>query len=231
MIEITLDDRVVQLPEHLTIQKYQEMNKKIEVFKQDSIKLLAFYMGIDEFELKDLPVNDVEFIQNYITERYTNINSQQVPMVFEFNGVEYGLETDWSKFSWGAWIDLEVLSQENIIDNINHIMGILYRPIESKKGTKYTLTKYKSKDVQIRKELFKELPVQYWLGVSNFFFHLSILLIENTKSSLLWKMKWNRLLMKGWEHLPKCLRKRLPLDSILIGLSPSQKKISQGLNI
>ena len=230
MIEIQLDDRTITLPEDLTIQKFQEMQKKIEVMQNDSVKLLAFYLGIEEDELKDLPIDSVEMIQNYITQKYTSFDGNDIAMVFEFEGVEYGLEMDWSKLPWGAWVDLEILSQEDVIDNINHIMAVLYRPIEKRNGNKYTLKKYKSAEVNDRKEMFKELPVKYWLGVTNFFFLLSTSLIENTKSSLVWKTKWNKMTIKGWEHLPQFLKKRVRLDSILLGLSPSQKRIYQNLH-
>ena len=51
---------------------------------------------------------------------------------FEFDGIEYGLENDWTKLSWGAWVDFQVLSSENTQQNIHTIMAILYRPIISK---------------------------------------------------------------------------------------------------
>jgi len=227
MIEVQLDDKTITLPEELSIHKFQELHRKLDLIKNDSVKMLAFYLSIEENELKDLPIESVDLIQKYITENYTNIDTKEIPLVFEYQGVEYGLETEWSRLPWGAWIDLEILSQEDVVENIHHIMAVLYRPVESKKGTKYTLKKYKSDEVIERKELFKEIPVKYWLGVTNFFFLLSTLLIENTRNSLEWKMRLNRLTIKGWEHLPRFLKKRVPLDSILIGLSPSQRKISR----
>lgn len=230
MIEVFLDDKTITIPEELSIAKFQQLHKVMDTIKNDSIKMLAFYLDIDENELKDLPVDSIELIQKYITEKYTNLETKELAMVFEYDGIEYGLETDWSKLPWGAWVDLEILSQEDVVENIHHIMAVIYRPIASKKGTKYELKKYKSAEVIQRKEIFRELPVKYWLGVTNFFFLLSTLLIENTKSSLEWKMKWNKLTIKGWERLPRFLKKRVPLDSILIGLSPSQKKIYQSFH-
>jgi hypothetical protein len=147
--------------------------------------------------------------------------------VFTHNGVEYGLENDWSKLAWGAWMDMEVFSSEKIEENIHLIMSILYRPIVEKKYGKYKISPYKADEIEDRAYEFRQLPIKYWFGASSFFFLTATLYTNNIKSSLTWTNKMNQRIKMGWEILPKWVKKRLPLDTILLSHSTSQGMISQ----
>jgi hypothetical protein len=177
-------------------------------------------------ELRDLPLSSVKMVESYITnEMAKDFHKDEMYETFELNGVEYGLENDWSKLSWGAWVDLQVYSAENIQDNIHLIMSTLYRPVTSrdKKG-KYKIEKYKSDDIDSRATEFLDLPIIYWFGVSGFFLLMSTLYINNIENSLRWTNKVNKLMMIGWRSLPKWLQKKTPLDSILLSPINSQRK-------
>ena len=228
MITIKLDDRTIQIPEQMTICQYQLISKFKDILVNNPIKLLAVYLGIEEDELKELPVDQVKFVERYISTQYTNL-SKSIPLIetFEYNGVTYGLENDWEQLPWGAWVDFEVFCAEKPVENIHNIMSILYRPVETRTTNGYTLVPYKSKDIQKRGELFKELPVKYWWSSANFFFRISELYITNIKSSLERTLKINRMILKGWRMLPKFLKRRWSLDSILISRTNSLEKILQ----
>ena len=145
---------------------------------------------------------------------------------FEFDGIEYGLENDWTKLSWGAWVDFQVLSSENTQQNIHTIMAILYRPVISKgKKGKYKISPYKSSEIDERAEVFKDIPIKYWLGASGFFLLLSTIYINNIKNSLNWMKRINNWMTMGWKILPKWVKQRLPLDSILLSPTISAKKM------
>ena len=229
MIEVVMEDRVLKVSPHMTIGQYQQFIRKQEIFKQNPAELLALYLNISIAELKDLPKSQVEMVENYITnEMAKDFEKDELYNTFEFDGVEYGLENDWTKLAWGAWIDFQVLSSENIQDNIHSIMAILYRPIVSrdKKG-KYVIEKYKSDEIDDRATQFLDLPIIYWLGAASFFFLTSTLYINNIKNSLVLTNKLNKLTMMGWKILPKFLRERLPLGSILHSPTNFQKKTLQ----
>jgi hypothetical protein len=146
-----------------------------------------------------------------------------LPLTFEFKGVKYGLENDWTELPWGAWVDFEVLSQD-IYNNIPQIMAILYRPVISEKNGKYTIAPYKSKDIKERTEIFQELPVKYWITVSGFFLQISYKYVETIKNSLKQTNKLNRMLMTGWGLLPKWVRPKRLQDFIFTSRIPSQKR-------
>ena len=217
MIEIVMEDKVIEVSPHMTISQYQKFIKNQENYKNSPIELLSLYLGISKNELKNLPVSQVEMVENYITnEMAQDFEKDELYNNFEFNGVEYGLENDWSKLAWGAWVDFQVWSSSNIQENIHLLMAVLYRPVISKgKRGKYVIQKYKSEEVEDRGNEFMDLPVKYWLGAASFFFLMSTLYINNIKNSLVLTNKINKQMIRGWKILPKWLQKKIPLDSIL----------------
>jgi hypothetical protein len=217
MIELEIEDKIVQVKPHLTIQQYQRLKSNEEKYQNSSVETLSLYTDIPVNQLKDLPLEQVNFVQEYITSQITsNSMKDELHNIFTHNGVEYGLENDWTKLAWGGWVDLEVFASDKIEDNIHYIMAVLYRPVIDKKKGKYTIKPYKADDIEDRANEFLTLPVNYWFGASVFFFITGNLYISNLESSLIMKNKLNRMMMKGWEILPKWVKKKLPLDSILI---------------
>ena len=217
MIELEIEDKIVQVKPHLTIQQYQRLKSNEEKYQNSSVETLSLYTDIPVNQLKDLPLEQVNFVQEYITSQITNNSMKdELHNIFTHNGVEYGLENDWTKLAWGGWVDLEVFASDKIEDNIHYIMAVLYRPVIDKKKGKYTIKPYKADDIEDRANEFLTLPVNYWFGASVFFFITGNLYISNLESSLIMKNKLNRMMIKGWEILPKWVKKKLPLDSILI---------------
>ena len=217
MIELEIEDKIVQVKPHLTIQQYQRLKSNEEKYQNSSVETLSLYTDIPVNQLKDLPLEQVNFVQEYITSQITyNSMKDELHNIFSHNGVEYGLENDWTKLAWGGWVDLEVFASDKIEDNIHYIMAVLYRPVIDRKKGKYTIKPYKADDIEDRANEFLTLPVNYWFGASVFFFITGNLYISNLESSLIMKNKLNRMMMKGWEILPKWVKKKLPLDSILI---------------
>jgi hypothetical protein len=219
-IEIQLNDRVIQVQPEITIEQFQRLQNKEELYKKSPPDLLSLFLNVPVNELKDLPLNQMEFVQSYLMSQMTESSlKDEVYNVFTHNGVEYGLENDWSKLAWGAWMDMEVFSSEKIEENIHLIMAILYRPIVEKKNGKYKIKPYKADEIEDRAYEFRQLPIKYWFGASGFFFLTATIYTSNIKSSLEWTNKTNQMIMKGWEILPKWVKKRLPLDTILVSHS------------
>jgi hypothetical protein len=217
MIELEIEDKIVQVKPHLTIQQYQRLKSNEEKYQNSSVETLSLYTDIPVNQLKDLPLEQVNFVQEYITSQITtNSMKDELHNIFTHNGIEYGLENDWTKLAWGGWVDLEVFASDKIEDNIHYLMAVLYRPVIDKKKGKYTIKPYKADDIEDRANEFLTLPVNYWFGASVFFFIIGNLYISNLESSLIMKNKVNKMMMKGWEILPKWVKKKLPLDSILI---------------
>lgn len=216
MITVKLDDRTIEIPSEMTVRQYQILSKYKDILKESPIKLLSIYLGVTEDELKDLPVDQVKFVERYISTQYTQLKTSELPLTFEFGGVKYGLENNWGELQWGAWVDFEIFCSDKPVDQIHNILAVLYRPVETISGDKYTIVPYKSKEIQERGKLFLDLPVKYWWSSANFFFRISELYISTIRSSLEQTLMINRLIVKIWRRLPKFLKRRWSLDSILI---------------
>jgi hypothetical protein len=216
MIQIEVEDKVVEVNPYLTIGQYQNLKRNMDSYKDDPTALLSLYTNIPVRQLKNLPLEQVKFVQEYITTQFTDKSiSDELHNVFTHNGVEYGLENNWQKLAWGAWVDLEVFSSEDIEENIHLLMSVLYRPIKERKKNKYVLEAYDADTIEERANEFLTLPVNYWFGVSVFFFITVNLYMKDIESSLTMKNKLNQMIVKGWKILPKWVKRKLPLDSIL----------------
>jgi len=214
MIQVKVDNILIDVKSDLTIEKYQKIQKN-PIKYNDPSQVLSLYLDLPIDELKDLPKDQVKFVENYITEQIITNDKQQVHVTFEYDGVLYGMENDWKNIKWGQWVDMEIFSQpDNINDNIHMLMSLLYRPVISQKGTNYKIEPYKSSDVIKRSEVMKQVPVKYWFGCSTFFLLISHQLVDNIKVSLEVKKRLNQMLKPILKILPKFLHPKRLRDSI-----------------
>jgi hypothetical protein len=228
MIEVLIDDRVIKVNPKLTIEKYQKIQgNPIRYSKPEEI--LGLYLDISVDELRDLPVDQIKFVEvalsNYILEPKT----RDLVTTFELNGITYGLENDWQNMTWGQWVDLEVYSQsDKLTDNIHMIMALLYRPVTNEKGKDYKLEKFKSSKVMERADMFKNnLPIEMWFGVSTFFLQTLNAYITHIDTSLKAKMKIESYLKPLRKILPKWLLPKPLPDSTLNSLTNLRARTSQ----
>ena len=216
MIVLQLDDKKITVDPQLKIWQYQKFNKGNGI-TGTTTDLLALYLDIPAKKLKNLPKSQVDLVTSYITNSIEQANPNEFVPTFIHDGIEYGFENKWEKLAWGAWQDLEILSSgDNVAENIHSIMAVLYRPVVGSDKKGYIIQPYDSETVAIRAELFKDIPVNYWFGCANFFLLIGRQYISGIKNSLELTNKWNKWMMKGYKILPKWIRDRLPLDTILI---------------
>lgn len=215
MIELEINGKVKKINTELNIAQYQKYVKDLPRYTGSTLSLLSLLVDVEEKELKKIPKPQIDFVLTFLSSEMLTTKSDEIVKTFLHNGVEYGLENRWDKLAWGAWADFEILTAENPTENIHHIMSILYRPVigSNKKG--YIIEDYDSETVQERAIEFMELPVYIWFGVSRFFFLIAELYIQDIKRSLTIKSKIAKAMMKGWNHLPKFVREKVPLDTII----------------
>lgn len=231
--ELVLGDEVINVPNEITLGIYQQLNKFPERYKS-GIHIISAFTGISVRELKNMPMDSIKLVEAFLSDKMVIPDKTELVMTFEHDGVLYGLENDWSKLAFGAWIDFEVYSSDNIYENLDKIMSILYRPVvwqDKKNPLKYKIKPYLSEEIDERAEVMRHVPVRFWLGASTFFLQIVEIYITIIKDSLASTMKKQELTMRGWKILPKFIQKRLPLDSILPSFTDSQKKMLQNLTM
>jgi hypothetical protein len=231
-VELVIDDKVVEVPDEITLGIYQQLMINGEIYENNPRMIISLFTKIPYPELKNLQVEQINLMEAFLSDRMVIPKDNELILTFIYKDVEYGLENDWSKLAWGAWTDFEVYSSDDIYANLHKIMAILYRPIISKdkKDFKnYKIVPYKSDEIDERAEIMKDVPVSYWLGAAQFFFSIAETYIKNMQVSLEQTNKMNEMILKVWMKLPKFLQKRLPLDSISILPTNSQKKTLRNL--
>lgn len=225
MIEILIDGKVQKVNPEMTIELYQTIQKNPKRYT-DPTEMLALYLGITVDELRDLPVDQIRFVEGVLSSHILRPNPDDVVFTFQHEGITYGLENDWGNMKWGQWVDLEVFSQQDrITDSIHIIMALLYRPVILENGTEYKLSEFKSSEVMERAEIFrKNLPVAYWFGCANFFFLIAREFISNIENSTRAKMKLIKLMTPITRYLPKWLLPKVLRDFTSNSLTNSLKK-------
>ena len=232
MIKVKIGKKEYEIEESMTVEQYQRIQvQKIFLENVSPSKLLSVYLDIPEAELKNANKSDIEFVEAFVFKKLTDGVTKDMIFTFEAEGITYGFENDWGKLAWGAWKDLEFLSSQDITENIHKILAVLYRPVSSIKGTKYTILPYDANTIEERAELFKRIPVKIWFGSAQLFFFISRKYIEGIKNTLEFQMKTYKLMERGTKIFPKWLRKKLRLDSILERHLNSVKTTSQKLSI
>lgn len=114
----------------------------------------------------------LELLQQAETKRHLKI--------IELDGVEYGFIPDWDAFTTGEWIDLENYAGD-FWTNVNKIMSVLYRPIERRSGSIYSIAPYTAKEDATP---FNELSAEIFAGAMLFFLNSRKELLNTTKLSL-----------------------------------------------
>lgn len=215
-ITAKLGEKQIELPNEFTWEQYMRL-KKYQNANPNSIQILSAATGLPEKEIKKADLKSIEEISEILSLFYfSGTTSDQTITHFSHNGKEYGLQTDFGKLSFGSWIDLEVYSVGNIEENIPKILANLYYPIKKWKNGKYILEDYSSDLVEETAEEFKTIPIKIWYGATSFFLLFVNTYIGSIKTSMKWKNKILNYQLMGMKILPKFLRKRLSLDSILV---------------
>lgn len=186
------------------------------------VKLLSFTTGLTEEEIENSDYIEVIKISNEISAFLTE-SGDKFYNEFDFNGKKYRF-LDLPNLTFGEFIDIDTyLSKEEHEKKkeMPLMMAMLYRELDENGQYK----PYNSKELQLKAEEFKKLPVKYVRGSTNFFFHLDKTLQGNFKGSFSQNLK---LMVKMiW-----ILVKFIPLISFGVGsvlLFPWRTKILQKL--
>lgn len=150
------------------------------------VKLLSFTTGLSQEEIENSDYEEVVKISNEISSFLTS-TGDKFYNEFNFNNKNYRF-LDLPNLTFGEFIDIDTyLSKEEHEKKkeMPLLMAMLYREIDENGNYK----PYNSKELQLKAEEFKKLPVRYVRGSTNFFFHLDKTLRGNFRASFVLKLK------------------------------------------
>jgi hypothetical protein len=171
------------------------------------IKLLSFITGLTEEDIENSDYMEVVKLSNEIS-TFLNQDGDKFYNEFSFNNKNYRF-LDLPNLTFGEFIDIDTYLTKEPHEkkkDMPLLMAMLYRELDENGNYK----PYNSKELQVKAEEFKKLPVKYVRGSTNFFFHLGKTLSGNFQASF-----WVRL--KLMAKMIWILVKFVPLISFGVG--------------
>ena len=164
-VEITIPDSLSEV----TLDQYQRY-LKIQDNNQDekflASKMIEIFCGVKLSDTLKMKYADVDGICNILVDMFNE--KPQLVTKFKMKGVEYGFIPKLDDISLGEYIDLDAFLGD--WDNMHRAMAVLYRPIDSKYGDKYSIKDYEAGDG----EVMKDMPLEAAISSIIFFYHLGI---------------------------------------------------------
>ena len=149
----------------VTLGQYQEYIKLKDLSETElSLKMIEIFCKLNSEQVRYLKATDVRNVVTIISEMFDNKPS--LVNTFKIDGIEYGFIPNLDEMSFGEYIDLDTYIGD--WDNIEKAMGVLYRPVEIRKGNRYHIKEYEAGET----EHLKAMPLDAVLGSILFFYRL-----------------------------------------------------------
>ncbi len=149
----------------ITLGQYQEYAKLQDLTETDlQLKTIEIFCNVPEVVVRNMKATDIVEICGIINNMFDT--KHQLISMFKMNGVEYGFIPSLEDMSFGEYVDLDTFIGDN--DNLHRAVNVLYRPIEHRKGNRYTIKEYEPNN----SEIAKDMPLDAVLGAVVFFYNL-----------------------------------------------------------
>tara|TARA_R110002050_G_scaffold277064_1_gene422532 strand:+ start:128 stop:781 length:654 start_codon:yes stop_codon:yes gene_type:complete len=152
----------------ITLGQYQEFAKLENNTKinpaEIQLKMIETFCSVSELVARGMRATDIAEICEMLNNMFDT--EHQLVSKFKLNGVDYGFIPELDDMSFGEYMDLDTFIGDN--DNIHRAANVLFRPIEFKRGDRYTIKEYDSNT----SETAKDFPLDAVLGAIVFFYTL-----------------------------------------------------------
>lgn len=149
----------------ITLGQYQEYAKLQDLSETDlQLKTIEIFCKVPPILVRNMKATDIVEICSIISGMFDT--KHQLISMFKLNGVEYGFIPSLEDMSFGEYVDLDTFIGDN--DNLHRAVNVLYRPIEHRKGNRYTIKEYNPNT----SETAKDMPLDAVLGAVVFFYNL-----------------------------------------------------------
>ena len=153
----------------ITLGQYQEF-AKLDGTLEDThdtaiqLKIVEIFCKVPEIVVRNMKATDIAEVCEIINTMF-NTNHQLINK-FSLGGVDYGFIPELDDMTFGEYMDLDTFIGDN--DNLHRAVNVLFRPIEHKRGTRYTIKEY-NPDTS---DNAKDFPLDVVLGAIVFFYSL-----------------------------------------------------------
>ena len=153
----------------ITLGQYQEF-AKLDGTLEDThdtaiqLKIVEIFCKVPEVVVRNMKATDIAEVCEIINTMF-NTNHQLINK-FSLGGVDYGFIPELDDMTFGEYMDLDTFIGDN--DNLHRAVNVLFRPIEHKRGARYTIKDYDADT----SENAKDFPLDVVLGSIVFFYSL-----------------------------------------------------------
>ena len=120
-------------------QKYLKIQENNEDENFLAIKMIEIFCGLRGDTIMAMKANSIKDITLILTEMFNE--KPQLVKEFKMGGRNYGFVPKLEDMTFGEYIDLDNYLPK--WETMHNAMGVLYRPLKSKNGDKYTIEDYK----------------------------------------------------------------------------------------
>ena len=158
----------IQIPttlNEITLGQYQEFSKLDSKKESDVLlKMVEIFCKVPVEVVRSMKANDIKDICEVINKMF-DVEHQMINR-FQLGGQDFGFIPDLENMSFGEYVDLDTFIGDT--DNLHRAMNVLFRPIDLKQGSRYTLKDY-NPDTN---ESAKDYPLDACFGAMVFFYDL-----------------------------------------------------------
>lgn len=206
----------VNLPDYISVKSYKKISYLEHLDGLDKmIKTITYLSDLQEEKVREFSQSDVARMYTDITDKMLDVVPEFYP-IFKLGDTLYGYNPI-SKMNAGEYADLQNLLNAPM-ENLEEILALLYRPIESnrfhtlewaiKKGYAvgkgeaenlfkfYDVEKYDSTSRKSRAKVMEDFPVSFAMGTLSFFLEVGRISIENFQASSLSKKEVKEMIQK-----------------------------------
>ena len=189
----------------LTIKKYRELVsiEKGEDEMEYGVDILSVLSDMEQGELMEMPLDKFTNLMaktKFLSQPIERVDYKKLGKRITVNGNEYRLIKNAKDLTAGQYIDYKAyVSRENFLEMLPYILTIFLIPEGKKYNDGYDIT-------ELAKEFDENMGLPIALGISDFFWHQSLL---STKSSILY-LKWKMKRMMKKEKNPE-MREQLTM--------------------
>ena len=158
----------IQIPttlNEISLGQYQEFSK-LDSKKESEVllKMVEIFCKVPVEVVRSMKANDIKDICEVINKMF-DVEHQLINR-FQLGGQDFGFIPDLENISFGEYVDLDTFIGDT--DNLHRAMNVLFRPIDLKQGSRYTLKDY-DPDTN---ESAKDYPLDACFGAMVFFYAL-----------------------------------------------------------
>lgn len=167
----------------IPLKRWLDLQREVDNYKDNEEAIgaltIQYLCGLDPKYLQALPADAYQTIRDELNSFIGNVELPLQRFV-TIAGVEYGIEPNLSKMSYGAYADISKFDMIAIDGNWAKIMNILYRPVTKKSGDMYSIQRYEGNEDSNK---WLDVGMDVHFGTLFFFLTLQINLFNSILNS------------------------------------------------